>query len=398
MAEQVKVFKNVIDVVVSDAAATAVLHTTLSTQRAVLKDIDCIGVGPGATLDLDGRTLNLSTDAGVLGRTKSLIMGPSSTLSLKFPAVNSIAFKGLLFFSGVEGIQLAEGSGTDASFTSLTQIGSATTSVNNGTSGAVHVHSTTGAVTFYRHNAGTVYVHDATGTQTSSFSFGTNDQIVEDSTYLYTVYSGTMIYRRHIETGVRTDLTCTGSAVKIPAANQGSYIAVHGNFLYAKQNGAGTVVSITNLTTGVTTHKTDAGFAVGSYSDGGGLVVNTSGVPFIVEVGTNYWYYWNLNTDAVTRTAANSQSSTEYGNGFFQISQGVAVIFGEYDDGATVINTNGADPVRTRTTKSAGGHSFTLNTSNVNSFGDRFGVAGGIVPVPGRNYSAMVAGIDITED
>ena len=38
------------------------------------------------------------------------------------------------------------------------------------------------------------------------------------------------------------------------------------------------------------------------------------------------------------------------------------MIFGEYDDGATVINTNGADPVRTRTTKSAGGHSFTLNT------------------------------------
>ena len=398
MAEQVKVFKNVIDVAVSDAASTAVLHTTLSTQQAVLKDIDCIGVGPGATLDLDGRIMNSGTDAGVLERTKNLIMGPSSTLSLKFPAVNSIAFKGLLFFSGVEGIQLAEGSGTDASFTSLTQIGSASTSVNNGTSGAVHVHSTTGAVTFYRHNAGTVYVHDATGTQTSSFSFGTNDQIVEDSTYLYTVYSGTMIYRRHIETGVRTDLTCTGSAVKIPAANQGSYIAVHGNFLYAKQNGAATVVSITNLTTGATTHKTDSDFTVGGYSDGGGLVVNTSGVPFIIEVGTNYWYYWNLDTDVVTRTTATSQSSTEYGNGFFQIAQGIAVIFGEYDDGATVINTNGADPVRTRTTKSAGGHSFTLNTTNVNSFGDRFGVAGGIVAVPGRNYSAYVAGIDITED
>lgn len=397
MAEQVKVFKNLVDQVLSASATDVVLHTTSSTQRAVLRDLDCIGLGKGATLDLDGRTMNSGTDAGVLERTKSLIMGPSSTLTLKFPAVSTVAFQGLLFFAGVEGLQLAEGNGSDGSFTSLTQIG-ATTAVNRGTSGAVHVHSTTGAVTFYRHLAGTVYVHDVSGTQTSSFSFGTNDQIVEDSTYLYTVYSGTMIYRRHIETGVRTDLTCTGAAVKIPSANQGSYIAVHGNFLYAKQNGAATVVSITNLTTGVTTHKTDANFAVGSYSDGGGLVINTSGVPFIVEVGVSHWTYWNLDTDVLIRTTENSQSSTEYGNGFFQIAQGIAVIFGEYNDGATVINTNGGSPVRTRTTKSAGGHSFTLNTTNVNSFGDRFGVAGGIVALPARSYSAYVAGIDITED
>jgi hypothetical protein len=398
MAEQVKVFKNLVDQVLSVTATDVVLHTTSATQRAVLRDLDCIGLGKGATLDLDGRTMNSSTDAGVLERTKSLIMGPSSTLKLKFPARPSTGFKGLLFFSAVEGIQLAEGNGIDASFTSLTQIGSGTASVNNGTSGAVHIHSTTGATTFYRRLGGSVYVHDETGTETSHFSFGANSQIVEDVTYLYVVYSGTMIYRRHIETGTRTDLTCTGSAVKIPADNQGAYIAVHGNFLYAKQNATASVVSITNLTTGATTHKTDANFSVGSYSDGGGLVINTSGVPFIVEVGTNYWYYWNLNTDVVTRTAANSQSSTEYGNGFFQIAQGIAVIFGEYDDGATVINTNGSSPVRTRTTKSAGGHSFTLNTTNVNSFGDRFGVAGGVVAIPARSYSAYVAGIDITED
>ena len=397
MAEQVKVFKNLVDQVLPVTATDVVLHTTSSTQRAVLRDLDCIGLGKGATLDLDGRTMNSGTDAGVLERTKSLIMGPSSTLKLKFPASPSTGFKGLLFFSGVEGLQLAEGNGSDGSFTSLTQIG-ATTATNRGTSGAVHVHSTTGAVTFYRNLLGSVYVHDATGTETGSFAFGGNSQIVEDATYIYTVYSSTVIYRRHFETGVRTDLTCTGAAVKIPADNQGSYIAVHGNFLYAKQNGQAGVVSITNLTTGATTHKTDSDFTVGGYSDGGGLVVNTSGVPFIIEVGTNYWYYWNLDTDVVTRTTATSQSSTEYGNGFFQIAQGIAVIFGEYDDGATVINTNGGSPVRTRTTKSAGGHSFTLNTSNVNSFGDRFGVAGGVVAIPARSYSAYVAGIDITED
>jgi len=397
MAEQVKVFKNLVDQVLSASAQDVVLHTTSSTQRAVLRDLDCIGLGKGVTLDLDGRTMNTGTDEGVLERTKSLIMGPSSTLKLKFPARNTQAFKGLLFFSGTEGIQLAEGNGTDGSFNSLTQIG-ATTSVNRGTSGAIHTNSTTGDITFYRRLGSTVHVHNEAGTETSSFMFGANSQIVEDATYLYTVHSSTLIYRRHIETGVRTDLTCTGEAVKIPADNQGSYIAVHGNFLYAKQNGSGTIVSITNLTTGATTHKSDANFNVGSYSDGGGLVVNTSGVPFIVEVGTTYWYYWNLNTDVLTRTSANSQSSTEYGNGFFEIATGIAVIFGEYNDGATVINTNGSTPVRTRTTKSAGGHSFTLNTTNVNSFGDKFGVAGGVVSIAARSYSAYVAGIDITED
>lgn len=397
MAEQVKVFKNLVNQAVPVAATDVVLHTTTSTQRAVLKDLDCINLGKGVTLDLDGRTMNTGTDLGVLERVKSLIMGPSSTLKLKFPARSLSAFKGLLFFSGVEGIQLAEGIGTNAEFTSLTQIG-ATTSTNRGTSGAVHADSTTGAITFYRRLGSTVHVHDEAGTETSSFSFGTNSQIVEDATYLYVVHSSTVIYRRHIETGERTDLTCTGSTVKIPADNQGAYIAVHGNFLYAKQNGAASVVSITNLTTGATTHKTDANFNVGGYSDGGGVVVNTSGVPFIVEVGTNYWYYWNLNTDVLTRTAENSQSSTEYGNGFFQIANGIAVILGEYNDGATVIDMNPASPVRTRTTKSAGGHSFTLNSSNVNSFGDRFGVAGGVVSIPARSYSAYVAGIDITED
>ena len=378
--------------------AEVVLHTTSSTQRAVLRDIDCIGVGPGATLDLDGRTLNSSTDAGVLERTKSLTMGPSSTLSLKFPAVSTVTCKALMFFSGVEGMQLAEGNGSDASFTSQTQLSSGTTSVVYGTSGAAHVDSVTGAVTFYRNDAGTIHVHDATGAETSSFSFGGNSQIVEDTTYLYTVYSSTEIYRLHIETGVRTDLTCTGSAVQIPADNQGSYIAVHGNFLYAKVNAISSIVSITNLTTGATTHKTDANLSISNYSDGGGLVINTSGVPFIVEVGTSYWYYWNLDTDVVTKTTESSQSAGEYGNGFFQIAQGIAVILGEYNDGATVINTNGANVVRTRTTKQNGGHNFTLNIANPNSFGDRFGIAGGVISVPARSYSAMVAGIDITED
>ena len=71
MAEQVKVFKNVVDQVLPVTATDVVLHTTSSTQRAVLRDLDCINLGSDATLDLDGRTMNSGTDAGVLERTKS---------------------------------------------------------------------------------------------------------------------------------------------------------------------------------------------------------------------------------------------------------------------------------------------------------------------------------------
>ena len=47
MAEQVKVFKNVVDQVVPVTATDVVLHTTSSTQRAVLRDLDCINLGCG---------------------------------------------------------------------------------------------------------------------------------------------------------------------------------------------------------------------------------------------------------------------------------------------------------------------------------------------------------------
>ena len=53
--------------------------------------------------------MNTGTASGNLERTKSLIMGPSSTLKLKFPAKESIGFLGMFFFNGTadnEGINL----------------------------------------------------------------------------------------------------------------------------------------------------------------------------------------------------------------------------------------------------------------------------------------------------
>jgi len=402
MAEQVKVFKNVIDVAVPVTATTVSLHTTSATQRAVIKDIDCLNLGKNVTLDLDGRTMNSGTDAGVLERTKNLIMGPSSTLSLKFPAKPATAYKGMMFFYGTEGFQLVEGDGLTAAFTSQTQI-TTTSNSTAGHSGAVHVHSTTGVVTYLTLYQGNVKVYeDATGAEIDSYPLDVNAgqvyQFCTDGTYLYGVNAfGNTIHRKHIESLANTDFTVSGMAY--PASNQGSYVVHHNGKLYSKTNGNSSIVTILDIATAVVTSKTantgTSRFAVGGYSDGGGVLTTTAGVTYIVEQGTDNWYYWNLSTDVVTRTGNGSATSTEYGNGFTQIAPGVALILGEETDRATVIDMNTSPPTWSTTLKPQ--HDFTLNKT-ANTYGSSFTIAGGVVAIPARSYTALCAGIDITED
>jgi hypothetical protein len=402
MAEQVKVFKNVVDQVVPVTATTVSLHTTSATQRAVIKDIDCLNLGKNVTLDLDGRTMNSGTDAGVLERTKNLIMGPSSTLSLKFPARPATAYKGMMFFYGTEGSQLVEGDGLTAAFYSQTQITSTNSNVNYGTSGAIHVHSTTGVVTYLTLKNGNVKVYeDSTGAEISTYSLGASGsvayQFCTDGTYLYGVSSGTLIHRKHIESLASTDFAVNGMA--IPADNTGAYVVHHNGKLYSKTNGNSHIVTILDIATAVVTSKSantgTSQFPVGGYSDGAGVLTTTAGVTYIVEQGTNYWYYWNLSTDVVTRVSNGTATSTEYGNGFTQIAPGVALILGEENDRATVIDMNTSPPTWSTTLKPQ--HDFTLNKT-ANTYGSSFTIAGGIVPVPARSYTALCAGIDITED
>ena len=405
MAEQVKVFKNVIDVTVPVTATTVPLHTTSATQRAVIKDIDCLNLGKNATLDLDGRTMNSGTDAGVLERTKSLIMGPSSTLSLKFPAKPATAYKGMMFFYGPEGIQLVEGTGLTAAFHSQTQITSTDNNTTYGRSGAIHVHSTTGVVTYLTLKTGTVKVYeDGTGAEIATYSLGASGtsayQFCTDGTYLYGVSSATYIHRKHIESVVNTDFTCTGASMQVPADNTGAYVVYHNGKIYSKVQGNSTIVSILDIATAVVTSKTantgTSHFAVGGYSDGGGVLTTAAGVTYIVEQGTDSWYYWNLSTDVVTRVSNNgTASSTEYGNSFTQIAPGIALILGEESDRATVIDMNTSPPTWSTTLKPQ--HDFTLNKT-AHTYGNAFTIAGGIVSVPARSYTALCAGIDITED
>jgi hypothetical protein len=396
MAEQVRVFQNLVDQAVAVTATDVVLHTTSSTQRAVLRDLDCINLGPGATLDLDGRTMNTGTSLGKLERTKSLIMGPSSTLKLKFPAKDSIGFLGMFFFNGTgsnnEGINLV----TDANVINEPVISSLGSLSVPRSSGFVHKPLVTDDPYFFAMNAGVIYKHDINGDVVSQQSTGSSGihQMGSDGTYIYYIKSATVLGRMAIADLTTSDVTTTGISMAIPGDNQGSYVIYYNGKVYSKLNGGSTAVTITTLATSVVTSKTDGNLAVGSYSDGATLVTNRAGVPFIVEQGTTHTSVWNMNTDAVIRVSGGA-GSTEYGNGGAEIQAGIALIVGEETDRVTIVDTN--FPVPTVTVYKYPDNPYQLNNVN-GSFGNRYALAGGLVPIEPRKFSAYVAGIDITED
>ena len=395
MAEQVKDFKNLVDQAVAVTATDVVLHTTSSTQRAVLRDLDCINLGSDVKLDLDGRTMNTGTSSGNLERTKSLIMGPSSTLKLKFPAKESIGFLGMFFFNGTgsnnEGINLV----TDATIINEPVITSLSGSSIARSSGFVYKPLVTDTPYFFAMNSGVIYKHDISGTVVSQQSTGTNaHQMGNDGTYIYYIKSATLLGRMAIADLTTSDVTTTGVSMAIPGDNQGSYVIYYNGKVYSKINGGSTVVTMTTLATSVVTSKTDANFNVGSYSDGATLVTNEAGVPFIVEQGTTHTSVWNMNTDVVIRITGGA-GSTEYGNGGAEIQKGIAIIVGEEFDRVTIVNTN--FPVPAVTVYKYPDNPYQLNNVN-GSFGNRYALAGGLVPIEPRKFSAYVAGIDITED
>tara|TARA_B100000780_G_scaffold4078_1_gene3293 strand:+ start:213 stop:1400 length:1188 start_codon:yes stop_codon:yes gene_type:complete len=395
MAEQVKVFKNVVDQTVPVSATDVVLHTTSSTQRAVIKDLDCINLGINVDLDLDGRTLNKGTALGALERTKSLIMDTSSTLKLKFPAKTTTEFLGMFFFNGAEGINLVQGA-LDPEKPSITSVNN--TSIQRG-SGFVYKPLATDTPYFYALEQGNsiAYKHNIAGEVVGQVALTSGVyQMASDGTYIYYIKSATVVGRKRISDGVDSDVAVTnGVSMAMPGHNQGSYTIYYDGKVYSKNVGGLGNATVMTLSTGAVTLKNDGGFNVGSYSDGACVVVNTSGVPFIVEQGTSHYYYWNLNTDVLTRVSSTSQASTEYGNCACEVAPGIALILGEQTDRMMLINCNTTPP--TKTQKIWPDNPYKLHSDN-GTFGNYLAVAGGMVSVEQRKFSAYVAGIDITED
>ncbi len=390
MSANLKVFKNVIDENVTHATSTHPLVSTTSTQRALVRDIKLSNVGNGAVLDIGGRVLSTSTEAGDIELSKSVIIDTNSSLNLTFPTEAEMQFKGMMWFGGTEGHNIVT-----AQYIDKPKVVSLGTSSIYATSAFSRTHSVTGDLEFYRLHAGNIWQYDHNGLEVSDQETIGNTQtwqMCTDGTYVYAVESGTVIRRKHLETGVSSDITLSSPAfsMEVPGANQGSYLIYHNNKLYSKNIAGRTFVTILDLTTHVVTKITNNDLNVGSYSDGAGLVTTVAGVPYIVEQGTSSYYHWNLDTDTIVKTSIGSQSSTEYGNGFVEFSPGVALIFGEQSDRITIIDMNPITPTQTMIVGNANPWGIAGISNN---FGNKFAMAGGQVPVPIRSYTARVAGI-----
>jgi hypothetical protein len=407
MAQTLKVFKNVNTQTAVGAAQSITLASTGSTEQAVIKDINCNGLGGIATLDLDGRTVLSSTvDSPEIKASGNLAMDSSSVLSLKFPAIaaaQSPSFRGMFFSSGNDGCNTLIGDGIGSGITT------SMTSITNHEQGGHSSNSAcsaykSGVLTHFKRSSNQVYEHTTSNTVIAQYSFGSGYGLATDGTYLYNVPSNTTttIHRRHIVNGTVDTLTAA-STIKGQAHNVGAYLEYHKGYLLTKFEGADSTMYMVNLSTMAVTNITNANVP-GSYSDGSAVVTTRAGVPYIVEQGTNGWMYYELHPDGgpsstttFTQMGGSSNASTEYGNGGAEVAPGIAYIFCEASDDLTVIDMN-ESPITSAAwahynDASAGGR----NAAVSDAYSNQFSFTGMLErEVKAVEYNAYVSGVLVT--
>ena len=314
-------------------------------------------------------TLTPSTDAANVGTISFRIKASDGVLSTPVNCSVKLSFKefyGMFFSAGSDGLNVLLGDAATPTLTSITNI---VTSATAGTDGFV-IRDANRDIFFYRYYNAYMHVHNVNGVEVSSFPFGPGSQACTDGTYAYGTWNGT-IFRKHLTTLVSSNISASG--FDNPTTDQGAWLVYHDGHLYSKSNANDTTISKYNLTDGILTTLTHPHYSTGGYCDGGCVVTNEAGVSFIVEVGTSYAYVLNLSTEEVVRIESGSGSSTEYGNGAGEIAPGIALVFGEQSDRATLVDTNTSPP--TYTTYLSADNPYSVN----HSFGNRFGFAAGIV-------------------
>ena len=378
--EQVKVFKNVhTQTPTYGSAFEVVLAQTGSTEKAVIKEVNCKAVG-AATLDHDGRTVATSTDAAPdMIASGSLIMDVSSILKLKFaakPALVTADFKAMIFSNSTDGLTFVQGTGIQAATGTDTAATSATNLSTSGSfqadSGFAAIKPGETAITYFRYYNGQIYEYSSSSTShTSTYGFGSGHGACTDGTYMYNIGSGgqTTIYRRHLATGVASNFSAA-STVYGRQHNQGSFLLHHDGYLYTKQEGGSSTMYIIKISDGSVTTVSNG--AVGSYSDGGCIVTTLAGKSYVVEQGTDRWQYYEIGGSATsfTNMTGASGASTEYGDGGFEIAPGIAMILCEQSDDMSIIDMNTSPPTWDHV-----GSPSARNILNYNAIGDGFSVA-----------------------
>ena len=414
MTDTVKVFKNTAGTPVvpgdMDAAIDYTLHTTSSSERAVIKDIEFNCGGPGRTrvspltLELDGFPAAEGAD-GVLSVEGSLIMNPSSTLKITGTPIAGYMgtdnyFKGMAFFEGSSGRQFITGNGADAASITPTKQSSGNHACDDATGaivkGTLHGGSASGTRFYYQLYNNNIRKYNEAGTQVHSWTHGsTGYAFCNDGEYIYRASAGstTTIYRTKMSDQSETTIYTNGS-YNAPQGNQGSGFHHHKGYLYSSQEGNSGYLDKINLSTMNVSRTNHSDFALGSYCDGGFTTTAIDGTNYVVEAGDNYWWYYNIDDDTVTRNSPGTTTSTEYAQGGAEIAPGVGIIFGEQTDRATLIDMN----TKTMTTvTSSQNHGYTTDYA----YGNRFGFAGILGSVTDDalqdfNYNVYASGVEQT--
>ena len=404
MSEQVKVFKNVVSQNLTYGSAfDVVLASTSSTERAVIKSVDCKRVG-AATLDLDGQTLGTSTAEAVdMVASGSLIMDVSSVLKLKvaaLPALLTADFKAVVFSNGSDSFNFLQGTGVQDSTGTSTQ---ATSCTNRTTNSRFPVSSAFAAIkpgdteiTYYRYESGSMWEYSGSShSHTASYSFGSGNGACTDGTYMYNIPANgtTQVYRRHLTTGVDTNFT-TASSVSGQVHNQGSFLLHHNGYLYTKQEAGSGNMAIVKISDGSVVEITNG--SCGSYSDGACIVTTLAGKSYVVEQGEGRWQWYEIGGSLTefTNETGSSNASTEYGNGGFEIAPGIAMILCEQSDDMSIIDMNTSPPQWTHLSSPS-----SRNILTHNSLGNSFAVAGYLQrDESATTYDAYTSGILISED
>jgi hypothetical protein len=261
--------------------------------------------------------------------------------------------------------------------------------------GTLHGGSASGTRFYYMLYNNNIRKFNDAGTQVHSWSYGsTGYGMCNDGTYIYRS-SGTnsnQIYRTKMSDQTTSTLSLS-SNYGGPTTNQGAAFTYMDGKIYSRTYGPDAWLDIIDLTALTVTRKNDSNFTTGSYSDGGFATTTTAGKRYIVEAGDNYWWYYDIDLDTVTRGSGNTATSTEYAQGGAEVAVGIGIIFGEQSDRATTINMN----TITFTTSSNSTHGYTTDYA----YGNRFGFAGILASAQDPTllefeYEAFVSGVEIT--
>jgi hypothetical protein len=336
-------------------------------------------------------------------------MDVNSVLSLKFPLLQSPVsqhFVGMMFTNGSAGqtIIRGDGDGSAGVATTMTSSTRLTSSHRDASSSCAAIHPTSGALTFWRMQTGTVYeyIDNGTANAVTTFNLGTSSHhgIATDGTYLYSILEGgtTAIVRRNIATGT-VDQVNTGDTVYGQGHNQGSFLEYHKGYLYTKGTGGDSTAYAIKLSDGSVTNITNFSIS-GSYSDGAAIVTTTAGKPYIMEIGTSNWKWYELNPDggpgtttAATTANGSSGASTEYGDGGCEVANGVAFFMCEQSDDLTIIDMNTSPPGWQHISSGTD-----RNFGQQNDYGNNFSLCGFIQPtILAVNYDAYCSGVLATD-